>query len=187
MGQIWVPSVNHTLGHVSWWLGSLWDPFEVKRSQWVVKWPKGHEIRLSTEDCKPPGLCQGDRRVPNPTTPPLFWPIFVIWAPFALKFWREVPHMLLDDFEMSLEALDCLIILKWGPPNVHYLNCPTSYGFWFDLIFVLWTWKYFNIIWLTLPCAFECLACSFDKWSEFWPLMWLHRPWSYSIGLDLTS
>lgn len=30
LGQIRVPRVTHWLGHKSWWLGSLWDPFGAK-------------------------------------------------------------------------------------------------------------------------------------------------------------
>lgn len=60
----------------------------------------------------------------------VFWPMTLrsslssftcfssISALFARKFWRKVLHMLLDDFELNLEALNFLNFREWGPSNV---------------------------------------------------------------------
>lgn len=78
---------------------------------------------------------------------------------FASKFREIILHTFLDDLELNLEILDCLITQKWDQQNVHY------FGFkWplIHLIFVYWAKKYLNIIWMNLPSDFECLAWLFD-------------------------
>lgn len=93
-------------------------------------------------------------------------------ALLALRFCRYVFHMFLDDFELDLKALDCLI-MEWGLPNVHYFHYNGFKWLLIHLTFLLWSWKWSNIIWIVFPCDIEQLAWSFDGFSEFWPLVQL--------------
>lgn len=117
-------SVVAWLGCVSWWLVSLCDPFGAKNDQGSCIFTCGSKnlSPLPQGGCRVCALCLRRSRVFWPTT---LWSnlssftcFSSISALFAPRFWRKVLHMLLEDLELKLEALNFLSFREWGPSNV---------------------------------------------------------------------